>query len=72
LERHPDCAEALGTEASWPARYAILRRIHDVLDLTFETVRLIEEGAIAEALLSVVATSLTCGTAAVGLALASM
>ena len=40
---------------------------------TFETVRLIEEGAIAEALLNVAATSLTCGTAAaVGLALASM
>lgn len=40
---------------------------------TFETVRLIEEGAITEALLNVAATSLTCGAAAaVGLALASM
>lgn len=40
---------------------------------TFETVRLIEEGALAEAVLNVGATVLTCaGAAGVGLALASL
>ena len=40
---------------------------------TFETLRLIEEGALAEAFLNVAATAVTCAVAAgVGLALASL